>query len=185
MNEQENRSSESAPGRRKLLFAPWRIEYIMGPKDPECFFCAAAQLRADDEAGWQKRLLLYRDRRVLVVMNLYPYVGGHLLVAPHEHTSDYAGLPAETNQALWRTAQLCVRVLERRLKPDGFNLGMNLGRPAGAGVEDHLHLHVVPRWSGDINFLPVVADTHSVPVALEELWGNLRPDFAALGSAEA
>ena len=162
---------------RKVLHAPWRIEYILGPKDEGCFFCEATKLPLRDQTAWRRTLLLYRDPQVVVIINRYPYVGGHLLVAPRRHTADLPGLKPAESRSLWELSRACQQFLGEAFKPQGFNLGMNLGRAAGAGVEDHLHMHVMPRWIGDVNFMPVVADTHSLPVALEAVWDALRPRF--------
>jgi ATP adenylyltransferase len=167
----------SCSARRKVLHAPWRIEYILGPRDEGCFFCDAGKLPARDEAAWQRMLLLYRDPYALVIMNRFPYIGGHLLVAPRRHTADLSGLTPAESRSLWELSRVCQRFLKEAFKPHGFNLGMNLGRSAGAGVEEHLHMHVMPRWVGDTNFMPVIADTHSMPIALEAVWDALRPRF--------
>jgi len=123
-------------------------------------------------------LLLYRNPQALVIMNRYPYIGGHLLVAPRRHTADLAGLSAAESRSLWELTRRCQRLLKETFAPQGFNLGMNLGRGAGAGVEEHLHMHVLPRWIGDTNFMPIVANTHSIPIALDAVWDALRPAFA-------
>ena len=163
-----------------MLFAPWRIEFILGPKERGCFLCQAARLPAGDEAAWKRRLLLHRAGGALVILNRYPYTGGHLLVAPLRHTADLAGLREEESRALWELSRRSVDILGRVLKPQGYNLGLNLGKAAGAGVEDHLHLHALPRWIGDTNFLPVASGTSTIPVALEALWDDLRPAFRSL-----
>jgi ATP adenylyltransferase len=173
----KRKTSRTRGPRHQVLHAPWRIEYILGPKGQGCFFCEAGKLRADDEAGWRRMLLLYRDPHALVIMNRYPYIGGHLLVAPRRHTADLAGLSVAESRSLWELSRSCQRWLKETFKPQGFNLGMNLGRSAGAGVEEHLHMHVLPRWAGDTNFMPIVANTHSIPIALEAVWDELRPRF--------
>lgn len=165
---------------RKVLYAPWRLEFILGPKAAGCFLCEAARLPAGDEAAWKRMLLLHRDEHALVIMNRYPYTGGHLLIAPHRHTADLPGLNAAESSSLWELTRASLSAVNAVLKPQGHNVGMNLGRPAGAGVEDHLHMHVIPRWVGDTNFLPVVGGAHTIPMALEDLWEELRPKFRAL-----
>jgi len=167
---------------RSTLHAPWRIEFILAPKPPGCFFCEAAQLDAKDRAAWKRTLLLYRDPRALIIMNRYPYIGGHLLIAPHRHTAALPKLDAAESHSLWELSRRCIGILERVMKPQGFNYGMNLGRAGGAGVEEHLHMHVLPRWAGDTNFMPVIAHTGTVPVALEALWEEL---FAAIEAEKA
>ena len=163
--------------KRRVLHAPWRIEYILGPKDETCFFCDATRLPARDEAAWKEMLLLYRDKHVVVIMNRYPYIGGHLLVAPCRHTANLPGLKGTESRSLWELTRVCQKFIGETFEPHGFNLGMNLGRAAGAGVEEHLHMHVMPRWVGDTNFMPTIANTHSLPVALHEVWDQLRPKF--------
>jgi ATP adenylyltransferase len=142
----------------KPLWAPWRLEYI-GSADEQtgCFFCAA--LDAPDEEG----LVVARGERALVVLNKYPYSSGHLLVAPHRHTGELGDLEDGEIVELHRLASQGMAALATAYGPDGYNLGWNLGRIAGAGVLDHVHLHVVPRWSGDTNFMPVVADVKVLP----------------------
>jgi ATP adenylyltransferase len=130
-----------------------------------------------DQETWKQRLLLYRDEHALVLMNKYPYTGGHLLIAPLRHTCEAEKLTEAESYSMWRLSFLCIEVLKKVMRPQGFNLGMNLGKAAGAGIEDHLHMHTMPRWVGDTNFLPVIGDTHTIPVALEGLWDELRPAF--------
>ncbi|MBE7467195.1 MAG: HIT domain-containing protein [Planctomycetes bacterium] len=163
--------------KRKVLFAPWRMAFLLGPKDQGCFLCEAARAKAGDEAHWKELLLLHRDKHALIIMNRYPYIGGHLLAAPLRHTCDLAGLSEAESGALWEHARLCVDVLGKVMRPQGFNVGMNLGKAGGAGIEAHLHMHAMPRWLGDTNFLPIVGQTQTVPVALEELWEELRRAF--------
>lgn len=167
--------------RRKALFSPWRLEFIKGPKDPYCFFCEAAGLKANDRGGWKKWLLLYRDRNAEVVINRYPYISGHLLIAPRRHTCDLPGMRKGESKSVWELSRLCLDVLKKVMAPQGFNIGMNLGRAAGAGVEDHLHMHVMPRWVGDTNFMPTIGHTQMVPASLETLWDEMFPVFRKLG----
>lgn len=155
------------------IWAPWRMEYITQPKHAGCIFCQAG----DD----RELLILRRTPLVQVVLNRYPYAHGHLLVAPNRHTADLDSLSDAEMLELFRTVALCRDVLTRADQPDGFNLGMNLGKAAGAGVEDHLHLHVVPRWNGDNNFISVVADTRVLPEALLATYDRLLPLFAPAG----
>ena len=158
------------------LWAPWRIGYLVQEKPAGCIFC---QKGSDRE-----RLVLTSSDLVLVMLNLYPYVNGHLMVAPRRHTSDLAELSDAEMLALFRTVSRCRDVLTRSCAPDGFNIGINLGKAAGAGVEDHLHLHVVPRWNGDNNFMSVLADTRVVPEVLLESYDRLLPLFAAAGGED-
>jgi ATP adenylyltransferase len=157
------------------LWAPWRLEYVTGPKPGGCFFCDYWGNAAADE----ENLVLLRGRDCFVLLNRYPYNGGHLMIAPRGHVSRLAELDDAVLAEMMRLGRLAERVLTAQLQPRGFNLGLNVGRTAGAGVDDHLHLHVVPRWDGDTNFMPVLDDTRVVPVALAELWRLLAPAFRA------
>ena len=145
------------------LHAPWRIEYILAPKQQldQSLFTRIAQ-SVDDETN----LVIVRDRTCYAVLNRYPYNGGHLMIVPYKQTPDLNGLTDEELADLWRLTRRCVNALTQLIKPDGFNLGINLGKAAGAGITNHLHIHVVPRWQGDTNFMPVIAKTSVVPQAL-------------------
>ncbi len=156
--------------RRRLLWAPWRIEYIRGPKPEGCVFCRA--LEEDDD---RQNLLLLRGERAFVMLNRYPYTAGHLMVLPNRHVPGIEDLTAEEAADLWRLCVRAKRALDRAFRPDGYNVGFNLGRAAGAGVEAHLHLHVVPRWVGDTNFLPVLDDVRVISQYLEEVYDTLAP----------
>ena len=166
-----------APPGRQAFISPWRLSYILGPKDKNCFFCAAANLPEGDEAAWKEMLLLHRGKHGLVIMNRYPYTGGHLLIAPLRHTADLPGLSPEESSYLWEYARRGVDIIAKTVNGQGYNLGMNLGKAAGAGVEEHLHMHALPRWHGDTNFMHIVADTSTVPIALDKLWDQMRPMF--------
>ena len=157
------------------LHAPWRIEYILAPKPSlaESLFTRIAQ-SPDDEANY----ILTRDRTCYAVLNTYPYTGGHLMVVPYKQTADLNGLTDEEMTDLMRLTRRCQNALTRVMKPDGFNIGINLGKVGGAGVLEHLHIHVVPRWLGDTNFMPVLANTTVVPQALKELAASLRAALA-------
>ena len=147
----------------KQLWAPWRLEYIQQADEQEgCVFCRA--LGADDEAG----LVVHRGERAFVLLNKYPYASGHLMVAPMRHEADFGGLDREEATEVHRLASAALGALAETMSPQGFNLGWNLGRIAGAGVVDHVHMHVVPRWAGDTNFMPVLADLKVLPEALED-----------------
>lgn len=154
------------------LHAPWRIQYILAPKPPPADGSLFTQIaRASDDAG---NLVICRERTCYALLNRYPYNGGHLMVVPYKQVSDLAGLTDEELADLMKLARRCVDALTRLMKPDGFNVGMNIGKPAGAGIEEHLHLHIVPRWNGDTNFMPVLADTKVLPEALTETAAKLR-----------
>ena len=161
------------------LWTPWRRAFVESSGDaetaPPCFLCAIS--RADPDRD-REHLLVHRGERAIVLLNRYPYNNGHLLIAPLEHTGDYAALDAATANALTALTQRAVAVLQRAYGPEAFNVGMNLGRAAGAGLPDHLHIHVVPRWTGDTNFMPVVANTKVLPETLDQTYERLRPLFA-------
>jgi ATP adenylyltransferase len=146
----------------RQLWAPWRLEYIQSADQQEgCLFCRATGL--DDEEG----LVVQRGEQAFVLLNRYPYASGHLMVAPYRHEGEFGELEAEEALEVHRLAAMGVGVLADVMAPQGFNLGWNLGRIAGAGVVDHVHLHIVPRWAGDTNFMPVLADVKVMPEALE------------------
>lgn len=153
------------------LHAPWRIEYILAPKPPrvQSLFSSIAQGN-EDEANY----VIARARTCFALLNAYPYTGGHLMIVPYNQVQDLNGLTDEEMTDLLRLTRRCQNALTRVMKPDGFNIGLNLGKVAGAGIVEHLHLHVVPRWLGDTNFMPVLANTTVVPQALRELAAQLR-----------
>ncbi|HYG65792.1 MAG TPA: HIT domain-containing protein [Thermoanaerobaculia bacterium] len=164
----------------ETLFAPWRHAYITSHKPPDetpdapaCFFCAAAK-RPDDPEG----LVVHTARHHLVMLNLHPYASGHLMVAPLEHLASPLDSGEEARQEFWPLVLETQRVLAAAYQPHGFNLGMNLGAPAGAGVPGHFHFHLVPRWKGDTNFMTVLADVRVVPEDLRQARDRLRALFA-------
>jgi ATP adenylyltransferase len=148
------------------------MEYILGDRPQGCIFCPEGNGESDE-----KRLLLYRGSLSMVVMNRFPYNNGHLLVAPWRHTSTLDGLNDEELLDLMRTVWGSVGVLRETMSPDGFNVGLNLGTVAGAGVEAHVHFHIVPRWNGDTNFMTVFAEVRVVPEHLQQLYEKLLPYF--------
>ena len=158
------------------LHAPWRIEYILAPKPPEAdsLFTRIAQAQTDEE-----NYVITRDRTCYALLNTYPYTGGHLMVVPYKQAADFNGLTDEEITDLMKLTRRCQNALTRVMKPDGFNIGINLGKVAGAGIPGHLHVHIVPRWQGDTNFMPVLANTTVVPQALSELAAQLRAALAA------
>jgi len=158
------------------LHAPWRIEYILAPKPPatDCSLFTGIAQSNDDEVNY----VIVRDRTCFALLNKYPYAGGHLMVVPYKQTADLNGLTDDELADLWKLARRCLNALTRVMKPDGFNVGLNLGREAGAGVTEHLHIHVVPRWLGDTNFMPVLASTTVLPQALSEVAAKLRAAHA-------
>ena len=153
----------------KTMWAPWRMEYILGEKEKGCIFC-----RALSDQG---NLILYKGKVTMVVMNKYPYINGHLLVAPTRHLSLLEQLSKNEMGDLLETVEKSVGILKKVMNPDGFNVGLNLGKVAGAGVEEHLHFHIVPRWSGDTNALTVFADVRVIPEHLQATCNNLKPYF--------
>jgi len=157
----------------KQLWAPWRMTYIDGPKEDGCIFCD--KVRGKD---LRSSLVLAETPHSLVMLNKYPYNNGHLLLAPKRHTNELSSLLLDEYWDFCRAFKGAVDNLSRALKPGGFNLGMNLGRCAGAGVEDHLHWHVVPRWEGDTNFMPVTGEVRVIPQHLMESYDRLGPFFA-------
>lgn len=159
----------------KQLWAPWRMSYINGEEattQHDCIFCLRETV-AEDRA----RQVLCRGEHAVVMMNRYPYTNGHLMIAPFRHTADPSLLSADEVLEIHRFSVLAQRVLREVMQPQGFNLGMNLGRAAGAGVEDHLHLHLVPRWVGDTNFMPVFDEVRVIPQHLEETYELLLHHF--------
>jgi len=158
------------------LHAPWRIDYIRGPKPEPAgaqVFARIAQ-SSDDETN----LVIHRDRTCFAVLNRYPYTGGHLLIVPYKASPDLNGLTPDELSDLILLTRRCQNALSAVMKPDGFNIGVNLGKCAGAGITDHVHIHIVPRWNGDTNFMPVLAHTTVVPEALAAVAQSLRAELA-------
>lgn len=161
----------------KFLYAPWRMAYIrkFSKKSSECFLCEASKDHRDEVS-----LVVHRGDRCFVILNRYPYNNGHVMVAPYKHTGKISDLEDDELMELMHLLRLSIKVLEKEYRPDGFNVGLNLGRAAGAGLEDHLHFHVVPRWIGDTNFMPVISDTKVIPESLYESWKRIRECFQSL-----
>ena len=161
------------------LWSPWRMEYLGSAKeepDGGCVFCAMLDRPADDPEA----RILARGDRAFVTLAKYPYNPGHLLVLPLRHVGDLEALTPEDNGEVSELLQRCLRALRAESDPHGFNIGLNLGRTAGAGIPDHLHWHVVPRWGGDTNFMPVVGETRVLPQLLEDTYRRLLPRFEAV-----
>ena len=156
----------------KQLWAPWRVDYILGEKSDGCFLCDI--IKSDKE---RDNLLLKRGKTCAVVMNRYPYNGGHLMVLPYSHLSEIGDMTSDEKVELMELVDEAINVLKKIMHPDAFNVGLNLGKVAGAGLAAHLHMHIVPRWEGDTNFMPVLSDTRVVPLALLDLWDMLKPEF--------
>ena len=156
----------------EIKWTPWRMAYIAGEREDGCVLCRIAGEQRDRE-----NLIVHRGERCYIVLNLYPYNTGHLMVTPYAHRAALESLDAETAAELIHLAQRSIGVLRRTMAPHGFNLGMNLGRAAGAGIADHLHLHIIPRWQGDANFMPLIAGTKLIPELLEETYARLLQAF--------
>jgi ATP adenylyltransferase len=159
----------------EVKFTPWRMAYINSDgvaKNDGCVLCTYGRVTPD-----VSNLVLYQGATCYVIMNLYPYNTGHLMVTPYAHVADLPGLDAATAAELFELARRCVAILNTALAPHGFNLGMNLGRTAGAGIDEHLHMHIVPRWTGDANFMPIVAGTKLIPETLDQTYAKLLPLF--------
>lgn len=153
----------------KTMWAPWRMEYIQKEKEAGCIFCLALTVEDD--------LTLYKADRVMALMNKFPYINGHLLIAPTRHVAALNQLDRREKGDLMDMLDTAVGILKTAMNPDGFNVGLNLGRVAGAGVEEHLHFHIVPRWFGDTNALTVFADVRVIPEHLKSTYNNLKPHF--------
>ncbi len=162
---------------KKKLWAPWRVEYILAEKEDGCLFCRKA--RAEDD---EKEQIVFRGPETFVLLNRFPYNSGHLLVAPYRHTAELDELTPEESADLMASIGKCVSALKAAMAPEGFNVGFNLGKPAGAGVLEHLHAHIVPRWEGDTNCMPVISDTKVVPQSLQATYELLVESWPSVAS---
>jgi ATP adenylyltransferase len=159
------------------LWTPWRLDYILGPKPDECIFCIPETDEEDRE-----RLILYRGERNFVIMNRYPYNNGHLMVTPYRHVSALTDLePAESHEMM-DLMQRCSSIMWEVFTPDGLNVGLNIGEAAGAGIEEHLHFHLLPRWTGDHSFMAVFGKTMVIPEDLYSAYDRLKPRFDAIAN---
>ena len=164
----------------QVMFAPWRLEYILSDKRPEsCIFCDMVASVEDEE-----KLVVHRSGRSIVALNRYPYNNGHLMVAPIRHVGNLTELNEDEILDVFGTLRLCEVVLTRSMGPEGFNMGINVGRCAGAGVLGHIHVHIVPRFSGDSNFMTTISQVRVVPELLSETYTRLKSDFTMLSSDE-
>ena len=154
------------------LWAPWRLSYVTGERPEGCVFCN--HLKQSDEDA----LIVHRGERAYVVLNLYPFGSGHLMIVPYLHTSEFDSVPKEITDELMDMAKRAQAALREVYSPSGFNLGMNLGSAAGAGIADHLHIHLLPRWSGDTNFMTTVGESRVIPEDLPTTYSKLRPKFS-------
>ncbi|MGD0338124.1 MAG: HIT domain-containing protein [Bacteroidota bacterium] len=160
------------------LWSPWRSKYIesfanetKASRDADkCLFCRILSAPHKDE----ENLVLYRGSSCFVVLNLFPYNSGHLMIVPHTHTGELSGLSENESAEIMSCSQQCVKALTEALHPQGFNIGMNIGRVSGAGIDGHIHMHIVPRWNGDTNFMPVLGDTRVISEALEDTYRKIK-----------
>jgi len=159
------------------IFAPWRIRYILAPKPKDCVFCNA--LKSDEKSS----LVVYKAKKSFVIMNRNPYNPGHLMVCPNRHVANLEELEEEELLEIMKLVVLSEKAIKNCMNPDGFNIGINIGKVAGAGIAEHLHVHVVPRWIGDTSFMPVLADVQVIPEALEETYEKLKKSFDVLGNS--
>jgi len=153
----------------KEIWAPWRIEYIRKSRDTGCFLCKSFASKKD-----QQNLILNRGKTCAVVINRYPYTSGHLMVAPYRHIDSLQAMTRKELNEMMALTIKAINALKKGIHPQGFNVGINMGEVAGAGLKDHIHMHIVPRWSGDTNFMPVFADVRIIPQSLHDLWNHLH-----------
>ncbi len=171
------KSNDLVRGFQKL-WAPWRMKYIEridSPKDEGCIFCTKPA--ADDDSG---NFIVHRGKTCFVILNIYPYNNGHIMVIPNRHTANISDLGAEEKLELMETIDLTIQALREAYGPDGFNVGANMGRTAGAGIAEHLHFHIVPRWNGDTNFMPVIGCTKVICESPEDTYARIKPVFDKL-----
>ncbi len=157
---------------KNILYSPWRIKYILSEKEKGCIFCIKPS-----EDNDEKNLILYRSKHSFVIMNIYPYNNGHIMVVPMRHTSTLQDLSDEELFDLMKTVKLSEKVIKTVYHPDGMNIGINLGKAAGAGIDEHLHIHIVPRWNGDVNFMTVIGGFRVIPEAFESSYIKLKEAF--------
>jgi ATP adenylyltransferase len=159
------------------LWAPWRMEYILDSRDSgdECIFCDLPRQKND-----KQNFIVFRSEHSFVMLNKFPYNNGHIMVIPYKHESDYTALDEEILADMQKLIQKSLIALKNCMEPHGYNVGLNLGRTAGAGIDAHLHYHVVPRWNGDTNFMPVLGDTKVVSESLDKSWLKLSHEFEKL-----
>lgn len=158
------------------IWSPWRFKYVVeGVSQPGCVFC-----RVLSGANDRQQNIIFRDSHCFVILNLYPYTSGHLMIVPYQHEANLSALDSAITSQIMELTKKAIDILRSEYKPDGFNVGLNLGCSAGAGVAEHIHLHIVPRWNGDANFLTVVGETRVMPEDLSSTYERLAPRFAAL-----
>ncbi len=160
----------------KKIWAPWRMEYITQDKSDECIFCSLPKTEDD-----KKNFILFRGEYCFVIMNIFPYNNGHLMVSPYRHLACLTKLDSNESLEITELTKNCIQILRDSSTPDGFNVGFNLGKSAGAGYDEHIHNHIVPRWTGDTNFMPVIAETRVIPEHLQKTYEGLVPSFKKIG----
>ena len=159
----------------KRLWAPWRMEYIKKPKEKECLFCRV--IREDND---RENLVLYRSEKAFIILNKYPYNNGHLMIAPYKHTPTPLDLDESEDRDISNLIKLCIKILDMTMKPQGYNIGANIGKAAGAGIEEHYHIHIVPRWVGDTNYMPIIAETKVIVEHLYQTYDKLKEALSSL-----
>jgi len=155
-----------------ILHSPWRLKYILSKKDDECIFCLKPEGGNDE-----KHFIIFRSDHCFVIMNIYPYNNGHIMVVPNKHVNSLVSLNKEELNDLFSTVQLSEKVINRAYGPDGLNIGINIGKAAGAGIDDHVHVHLVPRWNGDVNFMSTTGGTRVIPESFESTYKLLKEQF--------
>ena len=160
----------------QTLWAPWRMEFLEGEKPTECVFCVAPK---QNSKAW---LVVHKQSTAFVILNKYPYNNGHLMIVPNRHVANLEDLPEKEWDDLMRLTRKTSDIVKTCYRPDGLNIGMNVGTAAGAGIKDHVHVHIVPRWNGDTNFMPVLAETKAMPEHLQKSFEKLHPYFEDLGN---
>ena len=160
------------------MWAPWRMEYLKLKKnsDDSCAFC----IKITSDSNLREPLILYKGKEAFVVMNLYPYTNGHLLICSNNHTDSLTGLPANTLNEIMNLSKVSMDILNSTMEPSGFNFGANIGKAGGAGISEHIHFHVVPRWEGDTNFMPVIGQSKVIMNGLYDTYDNLKPHYDRL-----
>ena len=158
-----------------MIWAPWRAKFVLGKKEKGCVFCKRFKMK-----DTIKNLVIYRGKKCFVILNKFPYNSGHTLIVPNRHVGQIENLTIDEAQEFFELTQKTVRLIKKCLKPSSLNLGMNLGRSSGAGVPGHLHMHVVPRWIGDTNFMPVIGKTDVISIPLEPIYKALKKEFAKI-----
>lgn len=156
--------------KNNILWAPWRMGYILGTKKKECFLCKEIKSK-------KSKFIVYKGNFSFVILNIFPYNNGHLMIAPIKHIKNLEELENDEFIEIINLLKSSTKVLKKVLNPDGFNIGLNLGKVSGAGLEDHIHIHIVPRWNGDTNFMPVISNTKVIPQSLKELSKVLKKEF--------